>query len=65
MRRIISKYFSALFMVSMLSCSDTSTVTIIDAAREGNVEKVQTLLREGADVNAKADNGATALHRAS
>ena len=65
MKRMISKYFLALIMVNILSCTGNSTGTLIDAACEGNVEKVQILLKEGADVNAKADNGATSLHRAS
>ena len=41
------------------------TLKLVEATLEGNINKVQTLLEEGADVNAKANNGATALHIAS
>lgn len=33
-----------------------------DAAKEGDLEKVKSLIAEGADVNVKDDNGATPLH---
>ena len=38
---------------------------LIDAAEKGQTEKVKALLEEGADVNAKAKNGITALMWAS
>jgi len=38
---------------------------LINAAENGDVAKVKVLLAKGADVNAKANNGATALIMAS
>ena len=37
-------------------------MTIHEAAKQGNVGKVQVLLDAGADINAQDDDGMTALH---
>jgi ankyrin repeat protein len=60
MIRMFSKYILVLLMISILSCTDT----LYDAAFEGNIDKVQTLLEEGANINAKDEDGFAALHYA-
>ena len=40
------------------------TMTLFEAAAEGNLAEVQRLLSEGADVNAPDPSGATPLHAA-
>ena len=37
---------------------------LIDAAKNGDIAKVKGLIRDGADVNAKDEDGETALTRA-
>ncbi len=39
-------------------------IEIVEAARQGNVQAVRSLLDQGADVNAARGDGLTALHRA-
>jgi ankyrin repeat protein len=61
MDRMFCKYFLVFIMFSLLSCADT----LSDAVQEGNMIKVQTLLNEGAEVEARDDDHFTALHVAS
>ncbi len=39
-----------------------SDVTVIDAARSGNIDEIRALVQKGADVNAAEGDGMTALH---
>jgi ankyrin repeat protein len=41
-----------------------SVSEVCDAAKEGDIEKLQTLLAAAADVNAANEEGETALHLA-
>ena len=67
MKRIL---FS-LMCISLIPAAFTKVDTpdkrcsIIQAARDGDLPAVQTLLAEGADINAEDSNGGTALMRAS
>lgn len=38
------------------------TIQLCDATRDGNIEKMKSLIAEGADVNAKSQRGNTPLH---
>ncbi len=55
----------------LLACGDTAVLsaadraTLIDAARTADAAALRTLIRQGADVNAAAPDGTTALHWAS
>ena len=58
-------------LVAVLACGDTAAVyaadaaPLIDAARNADANALRTLIRQGADVNAAAADGTTALHWAS
>jgi uncharacterized protein len=58
-------------LVAILACGDTAAVyaadpaSLIDAARNADAAALRTLIRQGADVNAAAADGTTALHWAS
>jgi ankyrin repeat protein len=55
----------AVFTVAViLSAALAVDTDLVDAARRGEVEVVQTLLAKGADVNAAEGDGLTALHAA-
>jgi uncharacterized protein len=49
-------------MVSMAALSAATDARVIDAVKARNVERVQALIKERADVNARQGDGATALH---
>ena len=57
-------------LLSVMGCLVTAVLLgagpvespVADAAREGNIERVRTLLRDGADVNAAQGDGMSALH---
>jgi hypothetical protein len=52
-----------LFVVGLLSAATfPSDVPLINAAQQGDVGTVQSLLKQGADPNAAAGDGMTALH---
>ena len=50
---------AVVFILGVGRLATASSLT--EAAMQGDTEKVQALLAKGADVNAKANNGATAL----
>jgi len=58
-------------LVALLACGDTAAVyaadppSLIEAARNADAAALRTLIRQGADVNAAAADGTTALHWAS
>ena len=51
----------AIITLGVITCSSNSGKALIDAAMDGNFEKVKLLIENGADVNAKNNNGQTAL----
>src|SRR6516162_10774989 len=54
---------SALFLLfSLPAIAQESRDEFLAAARKGEAKKLEALLAKGADVNAKSDYGATALH---
>lgn len=55
----------ALLSTFTISACGNKNDSLIRSAKEGRVEDVKALLKEGADVNAKTDTGATALMWAS
>lgn len=55
----------AIITLGVITCSSNSGKALIDAAMDGNFEKVKLLIEKGADVNAKNNNGQTALMYAS
>lgn len=48
------------FLLCLSSCAGNGQ-DLISAAQKDDISTVKALLSKGADVNAKADNGATAL----
>jgi len=48
--------------LAVTSVASGNQAQLADAAREGNVAAIDTLLQQGADVNAPQGDGATALH---
>ena len=58
-------------LVALLACGDAAAVyaadppSLIEAARNADAAALRTLIRQGADVNAAAADGTTALHWAS
>ncbi len=58
-RRIVLGIVTLLIPLSALA--DDRNEELITAARRGNVERVRTLLEQGADANARTEYGATAL----
>lgn len=57
-----SRPIALLFMTLALSAWTSADTPISDAVRRGDADAVRTLLRDGADVNASAGDGMTALH---
>jgi len=64
MRRagISSRSIALLLMTMAISAWSSADTPISDAVRRGDADAVRALLREGADVNASAGDGMTALH---
>ena len=56
------KQWSALVLCLVLWGAAPAAVPLVDAAMEGDVEQVRELVGAGADVNAAAGDGMTALH---
>jgi len=57
------KVMGAAVMAILISASVlVSDVTVIEAARSGNVDEIRALVQKGADVNASEGDGMTALH---
>ena len=54
--------FGALAMAVVLSASAIAESPVADAAMQGDLSKVKTLIEGGADVNASQGDGMTALH---
>jgi len=52
------------FLISFGIKSSFGRTPLHDATERGNIESVRFLVSKGADVNAKAPNGDTPLHRA-
>lgn len=52
---------AALISTLTISACGNKNDSLVRSAKEGRVEDVKALLKEGADVNAKTDTGATAL----
>lgn len=52
---------AALISALAISSCGNKNDSLVRSAKEGRVEDVKALLKEGADVNAKTDTGATAL----
>ena len=59
MRRLVFFGIALLCAGSVLAASGPP---LVDAARDGNLDSVRTLLRSGADPNATAPDGSTAVH---
>ena len=57
-----SRPIALLFMALALAAWAPADTPISDAVRRGDADAVRTLLRDGADVNASAGDGMTALH---
>ena len=53
-----------LLMFVAAGCQKEPTYSLHEAAAEGDIEKVKSLISGGADVNAKDDSGGTPLHNA-
>ncbi len=53
--------FIIIMTVLLGSCATIHSFPLIDAAEKGQIERVKALLEAGADVNAKANDGRTAL----
>ena len=58
-RLYLSSLVAGVFMLAVGSPATASP--LIEAASMGDTQKVQTLLEQGTDVNAKDDDGSTAL----
>ena len=51
----------AIITLGVITCSSNSGKALIDAAMDGNFEKVKLLIEKGADIDAKDNDGVTAL----
>jgi ankyrin repeat protein len=51
-------------ILGLLSCAKDKNEKLIRASKKGRLEEVTRFLNSGADVNAKDNDGATALKRA-
>lgn len=51
----------AIITLGVITCSSNSGKALIDAAMDGNFEKVKLLIEKGADIGAKDNDGVTAL----
>ena len=61
--RMLLNLPGTLFVVGLLSAATfPSDVPLINAAQQGDVSAVESLLKQGADPNAAAGDGMTALH---
>ena len=64
-RRMRRCSFSCLLLVLLPAVTlAASTTPLADASRRGDVKLVRTLIQQGADVNARAVDGASPLHQA-
>jgi ankyrin repeat protein len=57
--------FSTSYVASGFSRTGAEGTPLVDAARNGDVEALRALIKQGVDVNAAAADGTTALHWAS
>jgi ankyrin repeat protein len=55
-------FFSFVLLLALLSVGPSADMTIVQAAKAGNVEAVRALLEAEADSNAAEPDGTTALH---
>ena len=60
-----TRFLGTLAVAGMFITAPAHAAQLHDAARMGDVEEVERLIEQGADVNAIANNGATALMYAS
>src|SRR5688572_13093133 len=64
--RVFPTVFRSISFALGLLCASTSFAAdgpgLVDAARNGNVDAVRTLLKGGADPNQSAPDGSTAVH---
>jgi ankyrin repeat protein len=54
--------FTLVMVIALAGSAGAQGIAIIDTARKGDVAAVQALIRQNADVNARAADGMTALH---
>lgn len=52
--------FALIFTLAISACGNKND-SLVRSAKEGRLQDVRELLKQGADVNAKTDSGATAL----
>jgi ankyrin repeat protein len=62
---LVAAFGVAVIVGSGFSRTEAAGLSLIDAAKNGDVEAVRALVKRGADVNAPAADGTTALHWAS
>lgn len=58
----VSAAFALVFAPLLSAAPVTTTASVIEAVRSGDVSAVKSLLKQGADVNAVEGDGMTALH---
>ena len=63
--RLLAAVVVAVCVGSGFSRTEAEGISAIDAARNGDADALRALLKRGADVNAAAPDGTTALHWAS
>ena len=64
-RKIILITIITFITLGIIACSSNSGEELIDAARYGDLETVKLLIENGADINAKDEDGYTVLMHAS
>lgn len=62
MRRVQLQMVAGMMLTALLLGAGPVESPVADAARDGDIERVRSLLREGADVNAAQGDGMSALH---